>query len=45
MGNTKRLYYTLFTRITPDFNEIEFQNHLKRFRHWGYRTMMKIDRH
>ena len=29
MGNTKRLYYTLFAGITPDFNEVEFQNLLK----------------
>ena len=45
MGNTKRLYYTLFAGITPYFNEVEFQNLLKRFKHWGYRTMIKMDRH
>ena len=29
MGNTKRLYYTLFAEITPYFNEVDFKNLLK----------------
>ena len=29
MGNTIRLYYTLFAGITPYFNEVEFQNQLE----------------
>ena len=29
MGNSKRLYYTLFAGITPYFNEVEFQNLFK----------------